>query len=123
LEKILLNKISELKLPELKDNPLAIKEWKRLKPLLEELGCSQIDKGILLAYLFSFALLMKAQAELQTGQMVSIINGIPRETPWHKIHSTQANNVFRFAGQLGFSPTSRKKLKLDIEDDDQEVIS
>ena len=97
-------------------------EWRRLAPELERLGLlTQLDRAAFAAYCQSYAHWRECQAVLvEQGSMYITVNGRLRERPEVEMAKRFAQLTRAFAVEFGRTPTSRARLSLPNQEDDED---
>lgn len=100
---------------ELDGQPLAIKEWFRLMPLLKR--CRQIteaDRGALLALCLEWARYLTATKQIATlGLVVRTPSGYPIQNPYLPIATKALAGCNKLWPELGLTPSSRSRVTRD----------
>ena len=89
--------------------------------LLSEDLLKNLDLGVLELWVVSFDLYRKAEALVrQEGPVTTAPSGYAAPHPGVSIMNKQASNMLRSAAEMGFTPSSRSRISVvvdDIEDD------
>ena len=93
-------------------NAVALKEWKRVAPGLEQLGIlSEIDRSALAAYCQCYARWVDAEEKLEKiGVIVKSPSGYPMPSPYVAISNTALKLMRDFATEFGMTPSSRSRI-------------
>jgi P27 family predicted phage terminase small subunit len=99
---------------------LAKVEWKRVARHLAALGVlTHSDRGILAIYAQAWGRMAEAEEELaKSGTIIKSPSGYPIQNPWLAVAIKAAEQVNRFAQQLGLTPSSRSRIRVDSAADD-----
>ncbi|GAG51434.1 unnamed protein product [marine sediment metagenome] len=97
----------------------AAKEWKRITPLLLDLGLlGKIDRALLSQYCSAWSLFVRADREVETADLVMISDkGFPFQSPWVSIRRGAVEECVRIAGHFGMSPAARTRISVILEGD------
>lgn len=90
--------------------------WARIVPELERIGVATgIDQTALESYCRAYATWKYAERKLQEEGMTftSQNSGIPRPSPYVQIANTAAENIIKWARELGLTPASRSRLQIE----------
>ena len=103
---------------------VAKKEFKRVKQELLSLNILEIDQPALLAYLYHYSLWIQAKEALERdGLTILTPKGFTQTNPMHSILKQNSELMKKWVQELGFSPSSRRKLGIDTAlataDDDE----
>jgi P27 family predicted phage terminase small subunit len=95
--------------------PEAKKEWERITPELEKLGLiSELDMAALAAYCQSYARWSKAEAHLKklgdTGLIDTTPSGYKQMSTWLQISNRSAEQMHKFMGEFGLTPSTRTRV-------------
>lgn len=99
--------------PEVKGNPRAIKEWKRIiAELQKKRFCASSDAAIITCYVMAYATMLEAAEELSKSKLI-VQNkaGNVFQHPALGIRNTAAKMCARFAAELGLTPSSRSRVR------------
>ena len=94
---------------------IAQAEWHRLAPQLHRIGVlTQVDGNTLAAYCSAFDLWQDALRKTnQHGTVIKSPSGYPIQSPWVAIVNKQVELMNKLAGELGITPASRSRIKVD----------
>ncbi|GAF77905.1 unnamed protein product [marine sediment metagenome] len=97
----------------------SLKEWKRIVPLLTELGLlGQVDRAMLAQYCSAWALFIMADKHVQKGDLVDVSeSGFPFQSPWVSIRRSASEECVKIAGHFGMSPASRTRISVILDGD------
>lgn len=100
---------------ELLDNPAAAKEWERLVPMLRRARqVTEADRAALIAVCVEWARYLDAQRKIRTlGLVVKAPSGYPMVNPYLSISSRALTTCTRLWAELGLTPSSRSRVKMD----------
>lgn len=95
--------------------PEAKKEWDRITPELEKLGLiSELDMAALAAYCQAYARWSKAETRLKKLGDDSLIDETPsgykQMSTWLQISNRAAEQMHKFMGEFGMSPSTRTRV-------------
>jgi P27 family predicted phage terminase small subunit len=100
----------------------ALEEWQRVAPMLNTLGVLTLaDRGVLATYCQSWGRLCQAESALAKlaradpnghGLIVKTKNGNAVQNPLVGIANKAANDMARFAAELGMTPSARSRVKV-----------
>jgi P27 family predicted phage terminase small subunit len=92
---------------------VALQEWQRLLPLLENMGVLSVCDGMALGlYCVAFSRWMEAEAALKReGLVAESLNGAVKASPWLKIARDASDTMRRYLCEFGLSPSSRSSIK------------
>lgn len=95
--------------------PVAEREWRRIARILRERSIGTVlDVGVLAAYCFAFARMLTAEKALrERGLTYRDKNGDERRHPLLMAARAAAQDMARFAGELGLSPAARLRVSYD----------
>ena len=91
--------------------------WAQIVPELERIGvATRIDQTALEAYCRAYSTWKYAERKLKQEGMTftSPTSGIPHTSPYVQISNTAAENVIKWARELGLTPASRSRLQVEI---------
>lgn len=95
-------------------------EWARVCGELYDLGIiSSIDRAVVVAYCHAWETFQTAMAEVKKppskggGLVITTKNGNIIQNPMLSIANTARKDMVRFAAELGMSPASRSRVKVD----------
>lgn len=93
-------------------NRYAKQEWRRLAPILRDLGLlTETDLGLLEAWCSAKGDLVQAERQLKRGGIVvEDSKGNLRRSPWVMVKSKAIEQMCRLGTEFGFSPASRPRL-------------
>jgi P27 family predicted phage terminase small subunit len=95
---------------------VAQKEWKRIAPLLKDLGLlTKVDTVALAAYCQAFSDFVSASKVLAKGTMFTTPNGYVQPRPEVGIKRTAASQILRFCQEFGMTPSSRARMVVDVK--------
>lgn len=106
-------------------------EWARVAPALEKLGLlTSVDVALLASYCSVFGKWQRAEEDLQREGLIvtNVKTGIAKANPLVAVHERLGKQLRNLCADLGFSPTSRGRLKPGVlgaerkEDPDQEFL-
>lgn len=94
-------------------NETALTEWKRVTPLLAEVGLiAQLDRAIIAAYCQAWARWIECERMLATtGLIVKAPNGYPMYSPYLSASNKALDQVRQLAEQIGLSGSSRSRIR------------
>jgi P27 family predicted phage terminase small subunit len=97
---------------ELEGNPLALKEWARLAPMLQRLRLvTEADRSALLAACVEWARYLEATSRVRTaGMVVKTPSGYPMPNPYLSIASKALAACRGLWPELGLTPSSRSRV-------------
>src|SRR5262245_27529167 len=92
--------------PEIEGDDVAVKEWKRLYPILRKCGLlSAADTALLIACCQQWAAYQKAQKALRADGGITIgSTGVPIRSPHFFIADKALSACLRMWGELGLTP-------------------
>ena len=71
-----------------------------------------LDRAALAAYCGAYALWVESMEAIQKyGTMVKSPSGYPMQSPYVAVANRQAEIMMRFAGEFGFTPASRSRIR------------
>jgi P27 family predicted phage terminase small subunit len=93
----------------------AVKEWHRIKGILEARGLlSAEDWAILASYCSAQMLLRMAWASIgETGLVISSVNGISMPAPGVAIAKQMIDLQIKLGARLGLSPSDRASMRIE----------
>ena len=82
----------------------------------------KIDKSVLMAWVIAEDLFRQATIQINNTDMIiaSPVKGDPMQNPYLPIINKQSVNMMKAAAELGFTPSSRSRVKVDVEDKNDE---
>ena len=91
----------------------ALREWKRLTPLLEEVGLiSKLDRAVVAAYCKAWARWIECERMLEsTGLIVKAPNGYPMYSPYLSASNKALDQVRQLSEQIGLSGSARSRIR------------
>lgn len=111
--------VAEAETPDCPDHldDVARSEWSRMAPILVGMGVlAKVDGTILALYCQTYSRWVKAEKEIQAGQMVTqTARGGLQANPYIKIARDSIAECKRLLTELGGTPSSRSSLKIDKE--------
>lgn len=89
--------------------PEAVKEWKRISPVLHAMGVlTTADDQALAAYCECVAEWLKAKRKVaEHGQLVKTQTGYPNYSPWYVIKNAMQKEMRAWMSEFGMTPSSR----------------
>lgn len=109
--------------------PDAKKEWKRLTPQLERLGIiSEMDRAALAVYCQAYARWVQAEKKVKLlgddGLVDETPSGYKQMGVWLQISNRAVEQMHKFMGEFGMSPSSRTRVtaspQTDLFGDDEQ---
>ena len=95
---------------------IAQKEWKRIAPMLKDLGLlTKVDTVALAAYCQAFSDYVAACKVLAKGTTFKTPNGYVQPRPEVSIKRTAAAHILRFCQEFGMTPSSRARMIVDVK--------
>jgi P27 family predicted phage terminase small subunit len=95
----------------------AVREFRRIRPELEARGICEIDLPALVAYLQHWAMWEEAREKLEEqGTVIVTAKGQLQINPYHSVLKQNSELMKKWVQELGFSPGSRKRLGLVLEE-------
>ncbi len=90
------------------------KEWRRMAKELHALGLlTKIDLVGLAAYCSTYALWLKAQAQIQThGVLIKAQSGFPMQSPYLQISNKAMEEMRKWLVEFGMTPSSRSRVSV-----------
>ena len=106
----------------LTENEDAMKEWRRVTPLLAEVGLiAQLDRATIAGYCMAWSRWIECEKMLKsTGLIVKAPNGYPMYSPYLSASNKALDQVRQFSEQIGLSGSSRSRIKANQPDDDED---
>lgn len=94
--------------------------WKRLVPILDDLGIlSTLDEGVLAGFCASYARMVEAEREVtRDGVTIEGYRGSRVKHPALQIVRDSRSTLLSFARELGLTPKARELLSMPLVDDD-----
>ncbi len=91
----------------------ALEEWKRVTPLLADVGLiAKLDRAIIAAYCMAWARWIDCERQLvTTGLIVKAPNGYPMYSPYLTASNKALDQVRQLSEQIGLSGSSRSRIK------------
>ncbi len=91
----------------------ALDEWKRVTPLLADVGLiAKLDRAIIAAYCMAWARWIDCERMLETtGLIVKAPNGYPMYSPYLSASNKALDQVRQLSEQIGLSGSSRSRIK------------
>jgi P27 family predicted phage terminase small subunit len=91
----------------------ALTEWRRITPLLAEVGLiAKLDRAILAGYCKAWARWIECERMLEsTGLIVKAPNGYPMYSPYLSAANKALDQVRQLSEQIGLSGSSRSRIK------------
>ena len=87
-------------------------EWKRVLPMLDEMGVtSKIDGTLLAVYCVYYSRWVKAEEALEKEGFTAETSGADKQSPWVGIANISVQFMREAMDQLGMTPRARQKLK------------
>lgn len=108
--------------PEMPDCPAQLDDlakdlWKQLAPTLHRMMVlKQIDGGILAAYCQAYSTWLQATDKVKEDGILVKINGQPQPNGYLGIMHKQSEHMRKLGAELGLSPSSRTRLRVDPAD-------
>lgn len=103
----------------------AKEEFSRIRPMLLEVGYTEIDEPALAAYLTHWGIFVEARETLaREGLTIQTPRGFAQIHPMHQILRQSSELLKKWVQELGFSPGSRRRLKIQfgeiaVDDEDE----
>ena len=87
-------------------------EWKRIAPILANLGIlTQIDRAALAGYCQSYARWVEAEDKVaERGEVVKSVNGNIMTNPYLTVANKSLENMRKFLVEFGMTPSSRTRI-------------
>jgi len=97
----------------------AKREWKRMAPLLENLGLlTEIDGTAFGIYCQAYSTWVEATEKVKkTGMIVKAPSGYPIQNPYLAIANKAVDQMRAFLAEFGMMPSSRSRISVPIEDE------
>jgi P27 family predicted phage terminase small subunit len=104
----------------IRDNPEAIKEWRRITKLLAEYGLvSKVDRAALVFYVVNWArhceaedmIRKAAKASGGSGLFVKTPNDFPVQSPWLAVSNKAMEMCKTFLNEFGMTPAARTRVQ------------
>lgn len=94
---------------------VARKEWRRLAPVLHEVGVLTLaDRAALAAYCQSHARWVEAEEKLRdTPMLLKTPSGDVQQSPWLSVVNKQLEVMGRYMSELGLTPVARARLDME----------
>lgn len=101
-------------------NEAALKEWKRVTPLLAEVGLiAKLDRAIVAASCQAWARWIECERMLETtGLIVKAPNGYPMYSPYLSASNKALDQVRQLSEQIGLSGSARSRIKANEPEPD-----
>lgn len=108
----------------LKLSPLAAREWRRVARLMRAHGVgTALDVALLAAYCYAYARMIEAENALRREGMTYVDNkGQERRNPLLMAARAAAQDLARYAADLGLSPAARLRVSYDARSDDWQRV-
>lgn len=90
----------------------AKKEWERVIKVLPDGVLSLLDHGILAAYCSAFSEWRKAEGKSKGKEVITTPNKSKQINPWLSISRNARKEMWKYAQELGFTPSARTRLKV-----------
>lgn len=100
----------------------ALTEWKRVAPVLWKLGVlTELDRTVLAAYCTAYADYVEACEHVQQrGAVIKARKGGEYQNLWVGIKKRSMDQMVKYAGELGLTPSSRGRVQVaDIETNEE----
>jgi P27 family predicted phage terminase small subunit len=97
-------------------SPTAKAEWKRLAPMLNQIGVlTQADRAVLAAYCQAYGRWVEAERRLkETPPLLKTPSGYAQQSPWLSIANKQIELMVRLMAELGLTPSARSRLAVQV---------
>lgn len=97
---------------ELQDDPVALKEWQRVEPMLRKSKTiTQADRGALVALCQQWSRYLEANGKIASaGMVVKAPSGYPMPNPYLAIANKALGNCVKLWAELGLTPSSRSRV-------------
>lgn len=106
----------------LRVNADASVEWQRVVPRLDDLGLlSGLDRTVVVDYCLCWARLQQCEREISSGGMSTDNRQYTSKNPAITAANQYRTALARYIPELGLSPSSRMRLALPGDDDDNEL--
>ena len=91
----------------------ALHEWKRITPLLQEVGLiAKLDRALIAAYCKAWARWVECERMLETtGLIVKSPNGYPMYSPYLAAANKALDQLRMMSEQIGLSASGRSRIK------------
>ena len=97
---------------ELVDNDEAIREWRRLAPMLKTIRqVTEADRASLIALCLEWSRYLEATANAHPRILIASRSGYKMPNPWLAIARFALANCLKLWPELGLTPSSRSKVK------------
>jgi P27 family predicted phage terminase small subunit len=99
----------------------AATEWRRIAPLLAKMKCvTEWDRSLLSAYCFEWGVYVELCKKVKIKDLViTTINGNKIHNPLLSARNKALTNLKELATEFGLSPSSRSRLNLGGEEEEQ----
>jgi P27 family predicted phage terminase small subunit len=99
----------------------AATEWRRIAPLLAKMKClTEWDRSLLSAYCFEWGVYVELCKKVKVKDLViTTINGNKIHNPLFSARNKALTNLKELATEFGLSPSSRSRLSLGGEEEEQ----
>jgi len=99
----------------------AATEWRRIAPLLAKMKClTEWDRSLLSAYCFEWGVYVELCKKVKVKDLViTTINGNKIHNPLLSARNKALTNLKELATEFGLSPSSRSRLSLGGEEEEQ----
>jgi P27 family predicted phage terminase small subunit len=106
----------------LTENEEALREWRRVTPLLAEVGLiAQLDRATIAGYCMAWSRWIECEKMLKsTGLIVKAPNGYPMYSPYLSASNKALDQVRQFSEQIGLSGSSRSRIKANAPENDED---
>jgi P27 family predicted phage terminase small subunit len=96
---------------------LAKKEWRRIVPILEELGIvARIDRAALAAYCQSYGRWIEAEQKIaESSLVIRTKSGNVIENPYYSVAKRERELMHKFLVEFGMTPSARSRLNVVIK--------
>lgn len=114
--------VENIKAPKYLDK-VAKKEWKRVVPILIEIGVlSKVDSAALEAYCTAYSIMVNAATSLAEPEHSTLVyttsNDAQQQLPQVGIFNTAAKQVKMFCSEFGLTPVARMRMTLNPKNGD-----
>lgn len=96
-------------------DPIAQEEWRRVAAIIEPLGMlTEADRAVLESYCLYYSQMLFASAQLRkVGAVYRRKDGSPGLNPYWRIMGEANQHMLKAALELGLSPVSRERMKVE----------
>ena len=101
-------------------------EWRYIVPLLDDMGIiGKVDRGVLVSYCEAYSMFRQAVEALErelNSPVIRTHNGNYVQNPWVSIKNRAAQDMLKYAAELGMTPSARTRIRIEQRDEEPSLF-